>query len=435
MQAYNCFLSGHGRVFSVVVMFLLLPIGLQAQLLVDCSGTNPDEYPSINAALPNATNGSIILVTGTCNENVNLQGWNSLKLGAWFGQTATLNGALSISNSQNIFLYGLNVTNSLVDGVTVSDSTAVFLDSCTSSGNKLNGLRVQNMSDVGVLASGAFDNNGSSGIWSNLNSLVYLNNWAGPVDISNNLLDGIACEQASCLALGNTKIMHNGTVPGAAGIGVFLVGGAKMELAAYYGPNFIEGNISGGISVQGLSTLSTFSFNQGNVVDTLIRGNGTVGVTVGASSEVGLLNTEIANHTSAGIDVYSNSQTVLSAGNKVLRNGSKSDSRSAGIRVEGNSGAFLRGGEVAHNSGPGLLVLVNSSVDFTGVLLSGNDGGIITCDDTAVMVSDLAPAAGVHCRIPHGLGNRSAMTVAPTVPDLSAHKALHEKYRKLATRH
>lgn len=92
------------------------------------------------------------------------------------------------------------------------------------------------MSDVGVLATGSFDNNGSSGIWSNLNSLVYLNNWAGPVNISNNLLDGIVCEQASCLALGNTKVTHNGTVPGAAGIGIFLVGGAKMELAAYYGP-------------------------------------------------------------------------------------------------------------------------------------------------------------------------------------------------------
>jgi hypothetical protein len=406
-------------------MSLLLPIGLQAQLLVDCSGTNPNEYPSINAALPNATNGSTILVTGTCNENVNLQGWTGLNLGAWYGQTATLNGALSIANSQNIFLYGLNVTNSLVDGVTVSDSTAVFLDSCTSSGNKLNGLRVQNMSDVGVLATGAFNNNGSSGIWSNINSLLLLNAWAGPVDISNNVFDGIICENSTCVTLGNTNLRHNG-VPSGFGVDLF---GAKMEFAAYYGPNYVENNKSGGVSLQG-STIGIFTLNQRNV----IRGNGPVGVTAAFGSVVGLSNAEITDQTSAGVDVYANSQASLS-GSKIQRNGRDTDRLSAGIRVDGNSEAFLRGGEVANNSGPGLLVLVNSSVDFTGVSFVENSGGIITCDDTAVMVSDLTPGAGIHCRSPHRLGNRSVVTVAPTVPDLSAHKALHERYRKLATKH
>ena len=40
--------------------------------------------------------------------------------------------------------------------------------------------------------------------------------------------------------------------------------------------------------------------------------------------------------------------------------------RSAGIVVDGNSEAYLRGGQITMNQGPAMLVLVNSSADFTG---------------------------------------------------------------------
>jgi len=421
--------SIRGGRLLVLGILLLFPLSLRAQLFVDCSGTNPGVYPSINAALQAATNGSTILVTGPCNETVNLQGWNGLNLGAWYGKTATLNGALSISNSHNIFLYGLQITNSPVDGVTVSDSTAVFLDSCTSSGNTLNGLRVQDMSDVGVLATGAFNNNGSSGIWSNINSLVVLNGWAGPVDVNDNVLDGIECEQATCVTFGNTNLRRNGIT------GIDLVAGAKMEFAAYYGPNVVESNKSGGVSLRERSRMTISTFNQQNI----IRGNGQVGVAVGFGSQLTLSGVQITNHASAGLDIYANSQAWLFGATTIQSSGNDTDARSAGILVDGNSEAFLRGGDVSHNIGPGMLVLVNSSVDFAGVTAVGNSGGVIACDDTAIMVSDLsraglAPPAGIRCKTPHALGNRPIPNVAPNVPDLSPHKALHEKYRRLATR-
>src|SRR5690242_1199773 len=90
-----------------IFTLLLLPIALHAQLVVDCSGTNPDPsvYPSINAALPNAGQGSTILVSGTCNESVALQGMNNISLGAWWGQTASVTGGILISNSNSIYLY------------------------------------------------------------------------------------------------------------------------------------------------------------------------------------------------------------------------------------------------------------------------------------------------------------------------------------------
>jgi hypothetical protein len=123
-----------------------------------------------------------------------------------------------------------------------------------------------------------------------------------------------------------------------------------------------------------------------------------------------------------------------------LRNGTGTDPLSAGIRVDGNSEAFLRGGDVSQNNGPGLLALVNSSIDFTGVTFSGDSSGIITCDSTATMISDLAqpnttPPAGVRCKTPHGLGNRRVTATHPAVPDLSRYKALQAKYKKIATKH
>lgn len=128
MPAYRFLSTCYRATLFILLALLLFPIGIRAQLLVDCSGTNPNQYPSINAALQQAaTVGSVISVTGTCTETVNVQGMVGLKLGAPYGQTATLNGALTISNSQNVFLYGLQVTNSPIDGITVSDSTAVLL--------------------------------------------------------------------------------------------------------------------------------------------------------------------------------------------------------------------------------------------------------------------------------------------------------------------
>jgi len=80
-------------------------------------------------------------------------------------------------------------------------------------------------------------------------------------------------------------------------------------------------------------------------------------------------NTIISDHASAGIDIYANSQAYFFGANKIQRNGGDAGPRSAAIRVDGNSEAFLRGGEVANNTGPGLLVLVNSSVAFPVLLL------------------------------------------------------------------
>jgi hypothetical protein len=168
-----------------------------------------------------------------------------------------------------------------------------------------------------------------------------------------------------------------------------------------------------------------------------------VGVSAGLGSQVTFFNgAQVTDHSDAGVDLYGNSQAYLFGPNQVLRNGAVTDSRSAGIRVDGNSEVYLRGGQVAQNYGPGILALVNSSADFTGVSFSGNaQGQIITCDSSSFMVSDLTvpntifSPAGVVCRTPHALGNRNNLKAPPTIPDWSTPKALYDKYVKAATKH
>jgi hypothetical protein len=433
-------------IMPMILLFLFCPAGARAQyLIVDCTGATPYAYTSISAALPNATPGSLILVTGPCTENVSISGMSALSLGAYYGQTATLNGSISISNSQNVMLYGLNVTNTAGNGISVSNSKGTSVNVCTSSGNAGIGLSVAGMSDVTVGASGAFDNNGNGGINVNGNSLVSLVAWAGSVDISNNSGPGV-WESAGSLfsTLGPTTITNNvsgvGTNPG---YGIELLGGARAQIGSLYGPNTIAKNQAGGAFLQENSEISFFSLGPPNV----IQGNGPVGVSVGLGSQVtfydlsGPINAEISGHTSAGVDVYSNGQAYFNGANQILQNGTVSDPRSAGIRVDGNSEVLLRGGQITQNNGPGILALVNSSADFTGVTFAGNlQGEIITCDSSSWMVSDLTNPvssflpAGVTCRTPHALGNRVVFKAAPAIPDWSEFKALFNKYAKLAVK-
>jgi hypothetical protein len=440
MNAYRNLLCKVLRVLVPGALVLLCsPGALRAQqfLYVDCSGTNPYAYPSINAALSNAGPGTSIFVTGTCNESVSLFGQNAFNLGAFFGQTATINGGISINKSENIFLYGLNVTNPSGDGISVGNSGGVVLDTCTSSGNAGVGLNVGGMSDVTVSSAGAFDYNAKGGMNISGNSIVAVFAWAGLVDISNNGGPGIFASQANFSTLGFTTVANNLAGAGSlSGFGIDLRGGAHAQFGALFGPNHVSGNQSGGAWLQENSEISFWYAGY----STVIQNNGPVGVLAGFGSQVTFFNSsQISGHTSAGVDLYANSQAYFSGANTVQGNGSSADARSAGIRVDGNSETFLRGGQVSGNSGPGVLVLVNSSADFSGVSFSGN-GGVISCDSSSTMVSDLAgpnstPPAGVSCRTPHGLGGRQITKTQPAVPDWSAQKAQHDKYVKLAVKH
>lgn len=417
----------------VLALAALFPVASRAQFIVDCTGATPGAFPSINAALPSAGPGSAILVTGPCTEDVYLTGQTNLALGAWWGQTATLNGRISISNLQGVYLYGLNVSSATSDGIAVASSRSVIVDTCTSNGNAGFGLSAGSVSEISVLAPSSFDNNAKGGLSVFGNSYVYMTAWNGLGHaITNNAGPGIWVSQASLTTFGHTTISNNTSSPGSnPGFGVSLFGGAKVQFGAISGSNVIQGNQAGGVSLQETSEITFWTFGG---PPSFIQGNGPVGVTAGFGSQVTLFDdVEISGHTGPGLDLYASSQAYIFGANYIYNNGNASDPRSAGIRLDGNSEVFLRGGNVAQNVGPAILALVNSSADFTGVSFAANTRGIITCDSSAFMVSDLitsyASVPGVNCRIPHSLGNRGIWKSQPTMPDWSALKGLQNQYK------
>jgi Right handed beta helix region len=418
----------------------LFPAITPAQLVVDCSGNTPGAFTTINAALSSSGPGSaIFLAAGTCNEDLNLAGQIDLFIGTYYGtgQRVTLNGKVVIGQSHGVYLHGLDITSTTGDGINASQTQAIIIDSCTSNGNGGNGLTLSNNSEANIIAPSSFDNNSGSGMNLSGNSIVELAAWnGGTIDISGNHGPGVFASQAYFNTLGHTTIYNNvANSDGATGFGLDLRGSAKAQFGALSGPNTIFGNQQGGVSLQETSEISFWNGGYQN----LIQNNGPVGVTAGFGSQVTFYSdVEVSGHTGPALDLYANSQGYLFGANYLHNNGTVGDPRSAAIRADGNSEALLRGGTISQNFGPAMLVLVNSSVDFTGVSFSSNSAGIVSCDTSAFMVSDLstglAATPGVACRTPHALGNRSIAKLQPMPPDFTAVKALQAKYMALATR-
>jgi hypothetical protein len=431
------------RILAVTIglsALFVFPIAARAQfLVVDCSGTNPYAYPTINSALPNAGPGAFIAVTGTCNETVVLYGVHNLTLGAFYGQTANLTGQIIIISSQLVYVYGLNVTNPSGEGVYVQNS-GVVLDTLSSSGNAGNGLHVTQTSDVTVNALGTFNNNQGYGIYTDGNSYTHIVSWAGTTDISNNQTAALWIGQANFGTLGNTHIANNAYVPNAGlRVAIDMRGGGKAGMGSLFGPNVIENNPNGAVSLQENSEISFWSLPQFSGPN-VIRNNGPFGVEAGFGSQVTLAGALITGHSGPAVDIYAHSQLYGTSQlqglgtTQILNNGTTGNPLSAAIRVDGNSEALLRGVNISQNNGPAILALVNSSADFSGMAFNGN-AGVIACDSTSTMVSDLAisartPGSGVSCATAHSLGNRLISVPAPAVPDSTLWKSMHSRYQQ-----
>ena len=420
----------------MLCLALLYPAASQAQV-VDCTGADPNAFPSINAALGSAGPGSAILVTGPCTEDLRLEGKTNLFIGAWYGQRVTLNGNISVSDSHGVYLYGLNISSTSTNGIFAGSTQAIILDSCSSNGNSGWGLLLGGASEALIISPAAFDNNVAGGISVSENSTVEMTSWNGQlIEINNNRGPGVFSSQGNFNTYGHTTIANNMAGSGSlSGFGVDLRGGARAQFGAISGPNVVQGNQSGGVSLQENAEISFWNGGQ----PTIIQGNGGAGVSAGLGSQVTFFDAvEVAGHSGPGLDVYASSQAFLFGANNIHNNGNSADPRSAGIRVDGNSQVVLRGGSVAQNGGPGILALANSSVDSNGAALNANSGGVITCDSSSWMVSDLGKnyfsTPGVSCRVPHSLGNRTVWKTQPANPDWSALKALQAKYMATAKR-
>ena len=433
---------GRTLVCALAVGLLAIPAA-SAQLYVDCSGNTPGAFTTINSALPMLQNGGSLIVTGNCSENVTLANLNNIYFGADWSLKAGLAGTLTIADSQQIFVYGLTVASPTGNGIAVANSREVNINVCALNGNAGNGLNVDLGSVVSIGESGSFDDNGAPGISVGGNSYLSLVPWGGSIDISNNVDAGIYATRGEVDGLGNITISNNKLTPNSlavSGFGVDMRGAAKGFLLGIFGPTTITQNQSGGISMQEGSELSLAGgalFTNG--YPTMIDGNGPIGVSVGFGSQVTFYyGVQVSDHTSVGVDVYANSQAYINGDNQITHNGTGNDPARAGLRLDGNSEAFVRGGTITQNGGPGMLALMNSSFDFSGVAFSGNGGGAMVCDTSSWISTDLpglatARMSGGACRMPHTLGIRRHLYTSIRPPDVSRLRALADRWRKLTS--
>ena len=424
---------------AVAVLLLSLPNNAPAQFLVDCSGNTPGAYTTINAVVPLLTDGAAIEINGTCQENVAINGINNLWIGAPFGQSATLKGSLSLQTDQNPFLYGLIVTGSSYIGIDINNSLGVTLDSCSSTGNAGSGLNVGNGSSVTVQNASTFSYNGNYGVWVSGSSNLQFGWGSGPYDISNNIGGGIQVQRAVVSAFGNMTITNNKASSTALasvndGFGIDFKGAAAGVFYQGSGPLAIAGNQDGGVSLAENSEISLASVGY----STVLQGNGPLGISVGSGSQITLYGgVQIAGHTDTGVDLFAHSQAYLVGANQITGNGSGLPSSTrAGLRIDGNSEAYIRGALFSQNGGPGILALVNSSIDLSDVSFSSNTGGSIQCDSSAWMVTALtskipALSALMPCKVPNTFGIRNHPFSLPARPDTARFKADEAKYQQL----
>jgi hypothetical protein len=445
MSALRTLLRSNCVELLALMLCLFLPAAMHGQMNVDCTGGTPGAYSTINAALANVTGpGASILVSGPCNENVALNNMYNLNLGAYWGQTFSLTGGVSITASQGIYLYGMNVSNPAGTGISVSGSSAVTLDSCTSNKNQIYGLSIGDLAAVDLTGPDSFDGNGTNGVNMGNHASLSTDTYAGPVDISSNGGPGVWMTQGSVFAsVGYLTMENNGANPTSSsslemppGFGMEIFGGSVAQFGTCFGSNLIEGNASGGVTVLENSQLSFWSCGS-NL--SLIQGNGPVGIQAGYGGQVTFApnSVQVSGHTGPAVDVFAQSHLLAYGSNLFSQNGSAGDPRSAAIRVDGDSEAFFRGGQISKNHGPGFLVLVNSSVDIANVTFAGNSGGTITCDSSSYMAGDLTGAQGgpsVSCRTPHNLGNRAFSPFQTSIPDFTIQKKRQAQYRSMATR-
>lgn len=358
----------------------------QDQLLIDCVDPVPQPYtnvfPSFAAYLQQIGPIGTVSVKGPCPGNFLIWGGDNFTIVG----PAEIDGNISIGHSESaVFLQNLTITNSSGDGIDISGSK-VSLDSCDVSNNAGNGVSVDNASHVVVVGSGRFDDNRGWAGGFHVGGHSFLNIApSGRVEIRGNSQSGIWASQSDIQIIGNTVVSDNVNGPG-----LELLGGARAQVGNNLGtPNVIQNNPKGGIDARENSQVSLFTCcsNPPNVV----RANGQFGIQAGFHSQVTLSGADVLENTGPGVYVFAGSQLDFFPGtqNRVDRNGTLTDPTSAGIRIDGNSEAWLRDGEISSNLGVGVRIGMNSSLDIAGVSLVGNTGSL-ACDFTSTIAADFS---------------------------------------------
>jgi hypothetical protein len=391
---------------------LLHPAGSAAQpaVHVDCSGSAPGAFPSINAALASIPLDSphVVIVSGMCQEFVDVVGRRHLTIegqpGAMIVATAQPpRPTLLIQGSSNIIVRGITVR---ADGIRVQDST-VEMDDVTSEQSARPGLIVSGQSFLWMRNGHLLDNAGD-GLLAIEGAGVRLSQ----VESRGNG-SGIAVNTADVWLLGGVTLEEN------RGSGLFVRAG-RVRMDASTAPILIQSNgvginATGGSSVHMIGDI-TVARNNGFGIQ------GALGTSIelqASGPATAVRRTTIEENGSVGINLAGSASANIS-GPHAIRNNGRDGGRAPGLRVGSTSRIQFNGqAEISGNSGPGVIAewnaaiflggasvtnnaqesvrVLRNSVTMLGGMVAGNGGASVTCDTTGLVVLQTTAISGVRC--------------------------------------
>ena len=356
------------------LMLLVLSSGMAfAQVTVGCPGGTPGAFNSLNSAIFSSPDGSSFLVSGTCTENVNIQGRSNLQ---FFGNpTATIQSPIP-----DLSVMTINASNRIVFTNTFIFSGGQGLQILNSTSVLLQGITAQNSAAFGISTSNSQVSIFQSTITANTRTgLVVVGGTFsinGAVSINNNSRLGVSVSTAHFSmndGFGPNFITHNGLS------GIQIFGTSEGDFS---GDNEITSNNTTNATGQfGLLAQS----NSGITLDGgSISNNSGIGVVCDVHSECTLGDVQINGNTGGGVQI-----TEHSAG--VFGNATISNNTGTGVLVEQGSSLTTGGDTIANNTGDGLILNTLSALKFfSNDVMTASPGNLtLNCNNGSFVDGDV----------------------------------------------
>ena len=398
---------GHGTLLLVsLLVSMLMSSGTASAefVIVECGGNTDtsldtkvfgDLQSAINYLHDDPELNHIIEVTGECSflggtDGNGNQIWNSftvsdfvnLTIRAPLGETATLSQPV-VTCDQTPLEAEVNIRGVLV----ISDSRFVRLLRLTIDGGQgvgVNDSRVEFRGGVVVMNS----RGGGVGVGGEAGSFLSLSNPNDgpspgspqePNEVGNSCGDGINVADTSSASVGGESRIHDNE-----GFGIFTTNSGRINLG---GLSIVEGNRLGGMAL-------AFAARGGVGGQAIIRNNGN--------------NTDTTHpryRFRSGINAYFGSNLTITGPRPDPVTGvpipgpTIENNTGPGVLVDVNSNVLLRNARIQENSGGGLELIHQSVAEFEpeDTILSGNTGGDIHCDSSSLAFGDLSGVGINQC--------------------------------------
>jgi len=419
-----------GTLLGVLALFLLLAVSASAtSVKVDCTGTDPNAFHTINDALNtlDMVGPHTVTINGNCHENIGFGQRNWITFQAVPGRYATITasnaalitfivssshdivfdhiifeggagGVYVSSNSGPIHFLNCTVQDSTADGLDIDMQSTVHLENTTIKNNAGYGIAISNQSQLLLGTTPTqrirFSGNGADGLTVD-GSDVQLN--YGILTVEGNKGAGIS------MAGGRLQFYGSGTAVPALiqnnGIGITLDAGASATL---WGGFRIHSNGGYGITLNNGSSLTFWEVDDanGNKYVTTIDGHSTVGISISESSSARIIGAHsIFNNGSVGADP--GARGGISMGGSSLTIGWNTTIRNnigPGLRLFSKSDVTMFDMTVSGNTEEGVRETnLSAGGYYNPVTFYGNGGKSLYCDKFSVAYGDAGTITGADC--------------------------------------